>query len=369
MRVLMISVRADHGGGPRHMELLLRNLPAVVDAYVACPDEPPYFERFHALTHGRICSLPHRSFDVVSALKLVAYAKKQRIDVIHTHGKGAGLYGRIVSALTRKPCLHTPHGVHVSQYGIFAMWAYRLYENFSARWVDQLVFVSVEEEAFARKERLWPRAPSSVIVNGVDAVTDESKCLMRHAARASLRISNATLVVATLSRFDFQKNMQEAYEIAKSFPEATFLWVGEGDESDDLKLRAKAEGVGNLRFHGTTNDPAPMLAASDIYLTTSRWEGLPLAVLEAMSMGLPVVASDVIGHRELVGKSDGGMLYPLGTASKAVDALRCLAMDDALRREMGERGRNVQRRVYSTGQMADAVGVLYRRLVRKAGDQ
>src|SRR6185437_9003872 len=64
---------------------------------------------------------------------LVIYAKKQRIDVIHTHGKGAGLYGRIVSALTKKPCLHTPHGVHVSQYGVFAMWAYRLYENLSAK--------------------------------------------------------------------------------------------------------------------------------------------------------------------------------------------------------------------------------------------
>ncbi|MBB6186540.1 glycosyltransferase involved in cell wall biosynthesis [Rhodanobacter sp. MP7CTX1] len=351
------------------MELLLRALPETVDAFVACPTEPPYGERFHVLTQGRVFSLPHRRFSLVSAVKLVAYARKQRVDLIHTHGKGAGLYGRIVAALTRKPCLHTPHGIHVAQYGIFAKWAYRLYENASARWVDRLVFVSAEEQNSAQNEGLWLRTASSVIVNGVDVVTDESRDLMRHAMRVSHGVNDAALIVVTLSRFDFQKNMQEAYEVAKAFPEAMFWWVGEGGESDELKLRAKAEGVGNLRFLGVLDDPTAVLAASDIYFTTSRWEGLPLAVLEAMSMGLPVVASDVTGHRELVGKSGGGELYPLGVASKAVDALRRLTMDNTLRREMGERGRNVQRKGYSTRQMTDSVVSLYRRLARNVGGQ
>lgn len=351
------------------MELLLRNLPDAVDAHVACPDEPPYVERFHALTQGRVCSLPHRRFDLVSALKLVVYARKQRIDVIHAHGKGAGLYGRFVAALTRKPCMHTPHGVHVSQYGVFTNLAYRLYENVSARWVDQLVFVSAEERNSARRERLWSRTPSSIVVNGVDAVTDEKKFLMRDAARASLGISDASLVVVTLSRFDFQKNMQEAYEIACAFPEAVFLWVGEGDDSDELQQRAKAAGIGNLRFLGSLEDPAPVLAASDVYLSTSRWEGLPLAVLEAMAMGLPVVASDVIGHVELVGSSGGGMLYPLGFPKKAVEALRHLASDGGLRRAMGAQGRNVQRRQYSTERMTDAVLSLYKQLTGKGGSR
>lgn len=365
--VLLVSVRADHGGGPRHVERLLRHLPDHIEAHVACPNEPPYHDRFRQLTQSRALEIPHRRFDLSSALSLAAYVRRNGIDVIHTHGKGAGLYGRLASILSGCPCLHTPHGVHVGEYGALSRRLYRLYENVSSHWVDRVVFVSQEECAVARGEGLWPRTPSTVIPNGVEDVAEDRAISLRRSARQGLGIADDTVAVATLSRFDFAKNMSEAFRIAQAMPDLVFLWGGEGEDMEELKRRAEAENVGNLRFLGSLDDPDSVLAASDIYLTTSRWEGLPFVVLEAMAMGVPVIASDVVGHHDLIGRSEAGYLYPLGETEQAVTLLRRLAGDPALRRRMGECGRGVQRADYSAQKMASSVCDLYRELAEGRG--
>lgn len=368
MRVLVISVRADHGGGPRHIELLLRYYSDTMTLFIACPDEQPYGARFSALTSFQSHTLPHRRFKIRAALGLVAYARSHEIEVIHTHGKGAGLYGRFVSCLLGKPCLHTPHGVHVGRYGRLMKWLYVTYENITSRWINHLIFVSDEERVSAKRERLWSRVRYSVISNGVDTMAIDDVKRMRRSMRISLGVADDALIVATLSRFDYAKNMQEAYQVVKGFPEATFIWVGDGEDAADLKLQAQVDGADNLRFLGALDDPAEALAAADIYLSTSRWEGSPLAVLEAMASGLPVVASDVTGHREVVGESGGGLLYPLGSPEEAVAALAKLSANKAWLRQMGDRGREVQRTSYSAAKMAKRVTAVYEQLTsNKAG--
>src|SRR5215469_11131642 len=99
MRVLMISLRSDHGGGPRHIELLLKYLSHGIEAHVACPNDPPYGERLRTLCGGRAFELPHRRFKLRAALQLARYTTRAGINIIHTHGKGASVYGRLVSAL------------------------------------------------------------------------------------------------------------------------------------------------------------------------------------------------------------------------------------------------------------------------------
>jgi len=361
-KVLVISVRADYGGGPRHLELLLKHLPADIQAFVACPDEPPFRERFESLVGGRVFTLPHRRFDLSFARRLARWAGDQGVDLLHAHGKGAGVYARMAAAILRTPCVHTPHGVHVESYSPLKRRLYRAYENLTARWVDHLIFVSDEERAAAQAAGLWPRTPHSVIVNGVEAVADAQRARWRHESRQRLGVDEARPVIMTLSRFDYQKNMLEALEVAKRLPEALFAWIGEGDESALLARRARDERIANVRFLGKSDAPLPWLAAADAYLSTSRWEGLPLAVLEAMSLGLAVVASDVVGQRELLGEG-AGRLYPLGDPAAAADALRALLRDSALRRQMGERARRIQRERYSVEGMAEATAAVYRRVM------
>ncbi|AOU98648.1 hypothetical protein BI364_12380 [Acidihalobacter yilgarnensis] len=361
--VLMITVRADHGGGPRHLELLLKHLPADVEAHVACPDEPPYRARLEYETGGRVVLIPHRRFTLGAALRLVAYARRNRIDLIHAHGKGAGAYARLATMLLRCRSVHTPHGVHVSQYKPWARRLYRAYENLSARWVDSVVYVSDEEREVARTAGLWPRTRACVIVNGVEDVDDAVRADLRRSGRAQLGIADDRIVAATLSRFDYQKNMQEAYAVVAASPHILFLWAGDGEDAAGLRRRATSEGLDNVCFLGSQERSAPLLAMADIYLSTARWEGLPLAVIEAMAMGLPVVASDVTGHRELVGASGGGLLYPAGQPARAAAQLARLSGDAALRSKMGERGRAVQQERYSARRVGADIHGLYQSLV------
>lgn len=358
-RVLMISVRADHGGGPRHMELLLRGLRGEIDFYIACPNEPPYRERFEQLVHGNIFTIPHRSFSLLRALQLASYVKRCEVDLIHTHGKGAGLYGRLVSLLSGRPCLHTPHGIHVAQYGALKRRFYRLYENVTGRLARHIIYVSAEELTAASDFGLWPSVPVSVIANGVDEISEERVAALRADVRRRFEIAEDKPVVVTVSRFDFAKNMDEAYDVARALPEMLFLWIGDGGGAAALQNRAISEKVQNVRFLGVLDDPTPVLAAADIYFSSSRSEGLPLAVLEAMAIGLPVVATNVTGHRELVGKKGGGLLYPLGESEQAVALLNRLISAPSLRKQLGSRGRDLQRANYSARRMAHAVQRLY----------
>lgn len=360
LRVLIITARADHGGGPRHVEMLLRHFPPHVQAHVASPDEAPYRQRYEHLALGRTVTIPHRQFRIGAAVRLSAYVKRYRIALVHTHGKGAGIYGRLVSLLTGRPCIHTPHGVHVAQYSKPVFRLYRAYENRTAWLVRHLLFVSEEERDSARAHGLWPGCRYSVIPNGVEAVAPSARRALRAKTRRSLNIAPSQPTVVTLSRFNHQKNMAEAYEIARHLPDVLFLWVGDGPEAAGLKEKLATDKVNNIRLLGSRDDPSPILACADVYLSTSRWEGLPLALLEAMAMALPIVASDVVGHRELVEGAGAGCLYAPGAADEAADLLRTFFSDMSLLAKLGGQGQDVQRERYSAACMADAVSETYR---------
>jgi len=356
---LIITARADHGGGPRHVEMLLRHFPPYIQVHVASPDVTPYRPRFDRLTFGRTVTIPHRLFRVGTAFSLSAYVKRHRIVLVHTHGKGAGVYGRLVSLFTGRPCIHTPHGVHVAQYSKPVSRLYKAYENGTAWLVKRLLFVSEEERDSARAHGLWPNCRYSVIPNGVETVAKDDKRELRAKTRQLLNIDSNQPTVVTLSRFDYQKNMVEAYEIARRLPDVVFLWVGDGSETAGLKEKLATDDVHNIRLFGSRNDPSPILACADAYLSTSRWEGLPLALLEAMAMALPIVASDVVGHREVVEGSGAGYLYPLGDPDQAASLLRTLFSDAGLLANLGCQGQTVQRARYTAARMADAVCKTY----------
>ena len=363
VRVLFITVRADHGGGPRHVELLLHHLSGNVVPFVACPHEEPYHARFQSLVEADICVIPHRRFSLSAALRLIFYVRRQRIDIAHSHGKGAGLYARFISLLSGIPGVHTPHGVHVSRYGRLTRQLYRAYENGTSPLVQRVLFVSEEERVAAGRAGLWPRVGHVVISNGVEEVPDEVRMARRAGARQALNISERPFVIATLTRFDYPKNMQEAYEVARRLPTALFVWAGDGPDAAGLAAKLEGEGVTNVRMTGALDDPGSLLSAADVYLSTSRWEGMPLSVLEAMAMGLPVVASDVTGHSQIVRESGGGMLYPPGDPDAASHLLTQLLADESLREELGRKAREAQRGRYSARRMADDVARIYRELL------
>ena len=116
MKVLIISARADYGGGPEHIYRLIKNSCIDIEYYIACPKEKPYWNLYFKIVGDKIYEIPHRKISLLHLYKLLNLIKSNNIQLIHTHGKGAGFYGRILSMIIHLPLIHTPHGIHVGQY-------------------------------------------------------------------------------------------------------------------------------------------------------------------------------------------------------------------------------------------------------------
>ena len=122
------------------------------------------------------------------------------------------------------------------------------------------------------------------------------------------------------------------------------------------------EGVGNIVFTGFTNNPQKYLLASDAYLSTSRWEGMPLGVLEAMSVGLPVIASDVTGNNEAVLNGETGFVYSLGDIESAISLLTSIVDDRNLYKRLSKESIFRQRSKYSVKIMTKNNENLYKKM-------
>ena len=306
MKILLITLRADHGGGPKHVDFLINNLSNDIEVYLACPQDKPYYDLWSESKKIKdIFVLPHRKFSTKKLLELNKFIKDNDIKILHSHGKGAGIYSRMLKILNpRLKVIHTLHGVHIGEYGFLKKTAYIFLERFLTIFTDKFINVSNSEKSVCLELRLFKKSKSEVVYNGINAF------LKDYNAKIKFNLLGKT-VITTISRFDYQKNMFLTYEIAKNFKDNSnivFLWLGDGDDRVKFESMAQKGGV-NIIFTGFTDEIAAYLSATDIYLSTSRWEGLPYALIEAQSLGIPIVATNVVGNNEVVENGKSGFLF------------------------------------------------------------
>ena len=371
MRVLEISASANFGGGPQHIHELMLHLRNDVEIDIACPRQEPYWDRFNTAISGEALEIPERRFTLRAAYSLVHHARRRKVDLIHSHGKGAGVYGRFVTALTGIPLLHTPHGIHLDQYGWFMQRIYLAYERVTGGLAKSTIFVSDSERERAKELRLWRDVEYQVIPNGVRTWSNEQIGQWRDELRRDQQVSGDEVVVVTLSRFDYAKNMLEMASIAhqcRTESKVRFWFVGDGPDRDMVQTYCNRQGMHNVHFPGFVLDPARYLSAADVYLSSSRWEGLPLSLIEAMALGKPVVASNVEGNQDAVDDQLTGFLYPLGQIEAAVRQISTLAHDDVRRRQMGLMGQQRQKMHFAVDIMAAKTLKVYKDLMKKNGN-
>jgi len=363
LKILIITARADFGGGPEHIYQLIQYSKDISFA-VACPEDYPYWQRYQQFSNVNLISIPHRKFTWKALWRLLNIVHEAQIDLIHTHGKGAGLYGRMLSLLTGKPCVHTPHGIHVGQYNFLQKKLYLLYENITGRLIKKIIYVSSSEGEMAKALKLWRKVDHCIIYNGVDGTfQSETKSQVRTSMRQKLLLDDQAFVVASISRFDYPKNMLEAYRIAKNCEKAIFLWLGDGEDREKLQKLAQVDGAKNILFTGFVENPLDYLAMSDCYLSTSRWEGLPLGVLQAMAVGLPVIASDVVGNRDVVVHGETGFLYPLGVVEQAATYINQVRQDRLLYKALSDNAIQRQRQKFTSERMANEIYTQYQSIL------
>ena len=306
MKILFITLRADHGGGPKHVDLLINNLSSEIEIYLACPQDRPYYDLWNESKKVKdIFALPHRKFSVKKLLGLNKFIKDKDVKIIHSHGKGAGIYSRILKILNpRLKIVHTLHGVHIGEYGFLKRNAYIFLERFLALFTDKFINVSNSENSVCLKLKLFKKSKSEIVYNGIKALLKDDN------AKIKFDLSGKK-VVNIISRFEYQKNMGLAYEIAKNFKDNSnivFLWLGDGNDRAKFESMAQKDGA-NIIFTGFTDEVPAYLSATDVYLSTSRWEGLPYALIEAQSLGIPIVATNVVGNNEVVENGKSGFLF------------------------------------------------------------
>ena len=322
-KVLHLTISSEIGGGPEHIYQLISGSSIQIESHVACPDSGSYYEKFYQLTSGRITYLPHRKFNFSTLFSLLKYIKKNNINLLHGHGKGAGLYCRMLRLFLYIPVVHTPHGINQQIHKGLLNRLYIPFERLFSSLINAVIFVSTSEYNYARNLNIWVKAHTLVIPNGTASISAYQRDKWRKETRLRLGISIEKVII-TASRFDYQKNTIELCYIASLLPQYLFIVLGNGEERKLCEDYCKSNAVSNILFLGNVLDPLKYFSAADIYLSTSRWEGLSMAILESMSLGLPVLATNVVGNIDLVKVGETGYLYTLGKISEAIHYLDLL---------------------------------------------
>jgi glycosyltransferase involved in cell wall biosynthesis len=283
--------------------------------------------------------------------------------VVHLHSSKAGLAGRL--ALRRRiPTVFQPHGWSFEAATGGLRRVIVAWERFAARWVDALLCVS-EGEA-ARGAAAGIDARWAIIATGIDlAAFPHADDAARATARERLGLSDAPLAVCVgrLSRAKGQDVLLAAWPLVrKAVPEASLVLVGDGPDRPWLERR----GVAGTMFAGERRDVSDWLAAADVAVAPSRWEGMSLGLLEAMATGRSVVATDVAGVREALGGGSSAIV-PVEDRAALAEALVRRLLDPALARAEGETARVRAETSYDFSRTTRALTELYEEVLRRHG--
>jgi glycosyltransferase involved in cell wall biosynthesis len=290
-------------------------------------------------------------------VQLIRLMRERRYALVHVHTPIAGFVGRYAARRAHIPhVMYTAHGFHFHPLGRpLINRLYAAIERVASRWTDVLVVINHEDTAAARALFARPGLDIEYVPGvGVDTgtfVPAESK--VQELSRERLGVAGAGLVVGWVGEFSRRKRPGDVLEVARrlkvSLPDVRFLMAGEGLLESDIRHDVAASGLGQtVLFPGWQGDVPSFLAGCDAVVSTASQEGLPRNVLEAMACGLPVVAWNIRGCRDLVSNGSTGFLVPFGDLDGMCSRLDELSRDEAMRRDMGAAARD--RVVHEFGQ-------------------
>jgi len=312
-KILFITSRADFGGGPEHVFRLVEKLKEEIDIKIACPNDFPYFDRYSNLIgKENVIEIPHRKFALKSFLALSRYVRENRITIIHSHGKGAGIFSRLLKLFSNAKVIHTFHGVHIEKYSTFSKLLYIYIENILSLLTDKFISVSNSEFEKTKQFNFINSEKVIVINNGVTIPKIQKKY-----------DSDKSISFLAITRNDPQKNNDELVKIITKihslniFDSVKLNLIGEN--LDPLIESVDNSEIKNLiNYHGKQLDTSLYYQKSDFFINTSLAEGMSLSILEAMSYGLPIIASKVTGNIGLVKDGQNGYLFDLNNSENVI---------------------------------------------------
>jgi glycosyltransferase involved in cell wall biosynthesis len=242
---------------------------------------------------------------MLQASKVIRYIKQNNINLIHCHLPWAGFMGRYIHWRTGIPVFYSEHNIQ-ERYHFITKWINKITFNYQTK-----VIAVSQEVAGSIQKNIHPKIPIQTILNGVDTDRFIRNAEEGNKIRSQFSIPNDTLLIGTIAVFRFQKRLKEWIDLFKELqdknPKVMGCIIGDGPLDTALRNYVRELGLEKkIIMPGLQENVIPWLSAIDIFVMTSLYEGLPIALLEAMSMGCAVVATNAGGVGEVIrDKTDG----------------------------------------------------------------
>jgi glycosyltransferase involved in cell wall biosynthesis len=271
-------------------------------------------------------------------------------DIVHTHNPKPGVYGRVAArAAGVRGVVNTVHGLYASPEDPIARKAVVYALERAASLCSGAELVQNPEDLQVLTRLGVPSRKLVLLGNGIDLqrFRPEAKEDIRREARADLGVDGDAVVVGTVGRLVWGKGFRELFLAAESLrdthPEVVFVVVGGSDpgKADAISPGELADAGrrGRIVFAGERDDMEDVYRAFDLFALPSYREGFPRSAMEAAASGLPVIATDIRGCRQVVSPGETGLLVPLHDPAALAAAMEQLVVDPALRLRMGTAGR------------------------------
>ena len=368
LKVLLVYFEPQSSGQTTHVLSLAHGLDK--DKYAITVVLPTHLH--HSITAFKqtgvaIVPLPMRKilWNTQSIASLMRLIRRQNIDIVHVHSQEAGLLVRVLArAAGAKVIIYTPQCTNIRHLRWF--WLYRSIEKILSYITDTII--SVNETDRIRIIR-WGILSSKVITikNGID-LNSFKEPINVEKMKQMLGLDEKRPVVMQVGRLSDQKNpltfVKGASLVAGEHPDVQFVLVGDGPLKDEVEAYIQELGMNrHMRCLGWQDNAYKLIAIADIISLTSRWEGLPYVLLEAMAWSRPVVTTAVNGCPEIVKHGINGYLVPNNDATTWAKYVIKLLENPGQSVEMGKRGNASLKEELSLEKMIEQTEQLYDRLI------
>lgn len=363
-RICWILPTLDRGGAEKQLVMLANRLdPSEFDATLILLTRSGPLEKELDTQRTRLILIGKRSkVDPGSLWRLTKELRSLRPDIIHTWIFAANAYGRVAARWAGVPCI-------LASERSVDPWKSSLHlgiDQFLARFTRGITTNSQGVVDFY-SQRGIDRKLFEVIPNGIEP-RDPSKEIAREEAFRRLGIDPARRLILSIGRLWHQKNYKDLIWSAEMLRvlrgDTSYAILGEGPERPRLEeYRDNVRAASEVYLVGHRDDALSLLPHADLLWNGSLYEGQSNAILEAMQAGVPVIASDIPGNRELVRDGETGILFPVGEVDRLMRQSNQLLENEALRKRLIDAARNEVLREHDPQKMADRHADYYRRMM------
>lgn len=308
-----------------------------------------------------------------AALRTYTVCRKEKFDVVHTHTLLPGIAGRVAARLAGIPAVvHTFHSwpLHRPRGKAFTLVIHYL-EVIAAYFAHTILFQNSDDMHCWSQIRSMPRHKAVLVGNGIDAqaVISNVQPGAREGVRREFGISDDAIVIIMVARLELYKGHMMLLKALKHVLSTTDhkiygLFVGIGKDRPLIEEETKRLDLnGNVIFTGYRQDVSNLMAASDMSVLPSQYEGIPRALMESMVLGIPVIATNVPGSRSLIRSGENGILVEHGDVPGLSAAIQSLIENKVLARSLADCGKQTILKEYDEHAVAARVEKIYRRIL------